>query len=661
MNDRERFEQSKLRQMFLSRRSVLRGAVGLSMAAFLAACGGDDDDDDDSEPTNTAAAGGDELEPTATEEAADEPTSEPTATEEAAGDKAAFPVTIDHAFGSTTIDEAPARVVSVDWNGADFALAVGVTPVGVREWLGGYPFQTRPWAQDEQGDVELETVGGEELSFEQIAVLQPDLIIGLYAHLTEEVYTTLSQIAPTIAHPSTETEISWEEQMLLTGRALGHEEQAAEIVASIEERYEEARSEHPEFDGLTAAFVSFSPDGFWIFEAIDVRTQFLTSLGFQLPEETGQFSHEQAEELELDAIVAVVPREQFESDPLYGELDIVSEGRVIYLDDWTNDLAAAIGFNSPLSLGYLLDGIMPMLAAAVDGNTESEPEATPADEATTRTVDTPNGPVEVPANPQRVIALGEEFMLSDILDLGIKPIASTSSLPDGFYALDEFDTSGIELLSNTEPDIERIVALQPDMLIAYTFLVDEFGYEFMSQLAPTVAIESSSYRDAYMSIASAFGQEEHAEERLAEYDATAEEYGEELGASERTASVATIYPGASDITLWLGGSADLPQALLDMGFTLEPSTEELEPTGSLNRAFISLEQVSLISGEDLFMMQSENIEGETASLEEMTATDLWQRIPAVEADRVHIFDRLGYPGVAGRIRILDDIREALGE
>ncbi len=636
----------------ISRRALLAGALGLGASALLAACGGDDGD---GEPTNTAAAGDDEPEPTATEDAADEAASEPTATADASADEAAFPVTIDHAFGSTTIDEAPARVVSVDWNGADFALAVGVTPVGVREWLGGYPFQTRPWAQDEQGGVELETVGGAELDFEQIAALQPDLIIGLYAHLTEEVYATLSQIAPTIAHPSTETEISWEEQMLLTGRALGHEEEAAEIVAGVEERYEDARSEHPEFDGLTAAFVSFGPDGFWIFEAIDVRTQFLTSLGFQLPEETGQFSHEQADALELDAAVAVVPREQFESDPLYGELDIVSAGRVIYLDDWTNDLAAAIGFNSPLSLGYLLDGIVPMLAAAVDG----EPEAMPADEATTRTVDTPNGPVEVPVNPQRVIALGEEFMLADILDLGIKPIASTSSLPGGFYALDEFDTSEIEQLSNTEPDIEHIVALQPDMLIAYTFMVDEFGHEFMSQLAPTVAIDSSNYRDAYMSIAATFGLEERAEERLAEYDANATEYGEELGASERTASVATVYSGASDITLWLDGPADVPQALVDMGFTLVPDTETLEPARSLNRASISLEQVELLTGDDLCMMQTGGVEGEAESLEEITASDLWQRIPAVQADRVHTFDRLGYPGVPGRIRLLDDIRAAL--
>ena len=307
----------------ISRRRFLRGlaaaGAALPLSALLAACGGDDDDD---APTNAPDGGA--SEPTATGAEAEEPT----AGEEASGDDTAFPVTIEHAFGSTTIEALPERVVTVDWNGADFTLALGVLPVGVREWLGGYPFQTRPWAQDEQGGVELETVGGEELDFEKIAALRPDLIIGLYAHLTEEVYTTLSQIAPTIAHPSTESEISWQEQMLLTGRALGQEARAEEIVAGIEAKYEEARAAHPEFEGLTAAFVSFDPDGFWIFEPTDVRTQFLTSLGFKLPNQAGPFSHEQAEALDIDAVVAVIPREQFESDPLYGELDIVSEGRV---------------------------------------------------------------------------------------------------------------------------------------------------------------------------------------------------------------------------------------------------------------------------------------------------------------------------------------------
>jgi iron complex transport system substrate-binding protein len=93
----------------------------------------------------------------------------PIATASAAPDS--FPVTIEHKYGSTTIPQEPERVVDVSFNGQDFVLALGVTPVGVREWIGGYEFQTRPWARSRLQGVELETVGGNELDFERIASL----------------------------------------------------------------------------------------------------------------------------------------------------------------------------------------------------------------------------------------------------------------------------------------------------------------------------------------------------------------------------------------------------------------------------------------------------------------------------------------------------------
>jgi iron complex transport system substrate-binding protein len=201
----------------------------------------------------------------------------------------------------------------------------------------------------------------------------PDLILGLYAGLTKEEYETLSRIAPTVVQPSEyEWDIPWQQQLLITGRALGREELAEELVSEVEAQFEQAQAAHPEFNGSTAVFVSFSTDGFWIFGPDDIRTQFLTSLGFGLPENTGPLSHERAKELEQDVVIAVTEPSDFESDPLYGQLNVVSEGRVVYLTDWTDDLAAAIGFNSPLSLPYLLDGIVPRLAAAADGNPDTD-------------------------------------------------------------------------------------------------------------------------------------------------------------------------------------------------------------------------------------------------------------------------------------------------
>ncbi len=43
----------------------------------------------------------------------------------------AFPVSIEHAFGSTTIQERPERVVTLGWSAQDVAYALGVPPVGM--------------------------------------------------------------------------------------------------------------------------------------------------------------------------------------------------------------------------------------------------------------------------------------------------------------------------------------------------------------------------------------------------------------------------------------------------------------------------------------------------------------------------------------------------
>src|SRR3546814_534534 len=55
----------------------------------------------------------------------------------------AFPVTIEHIYGTTVIPEAPERVVTAGFNDADYALAFGIVPVGVRDFIGTFDGGTR--------------------------------------------------------------------------------------------------------------------------------------------------------------------------------------------------------------------------------------------------------------------------------------------------------------------------------------------------------------------------------------------------------------------------------------------------------------------------------------------------------------------------------------
>ena len=55
-------------------------------------------------------------------------------------------------------------------------------------------------------------------------------------------------------------------------------------------------------------------------------------------------------------------------NPLFAALPPVEEGRFVELGPFDEDFAAALGFNSPLSIPFMLDIAVPRLAAATDGD-----------------------------------------------------------------------------------------------------------------------------------------------------------------------------------------------------------------------------------------------------------------------------------------------------
>jgi len=298
--------------------------------------------------------------------------SDPEPAGSATGGDGPFPVTLEHAFGTTVVPAEPQRVVTVGFNDQDFVLALGVTPVGTREYM-SYEYDTRPWAADALDGAVLPTVGSEEIDIEAVAALEPDLIVGVYSFMDRTTYDLLSGIAPTVAQTSAHAEgaTPWQEQTLLTGRALGREGRAREVVDEVEGRIAAAREEHPDFDGTSLAldYSGVGGSAHYLFGADDLRTQVFTDLGFTVPDASSEVSQERLDLLDQDVLVGGgYTREEGRADPLLATLDVVSQDRAVYLGPYDGDVAAALGFGSPLSLPYLLDLVVPPLAQAADGD-----------------------------------------------------------------------------------------------------------------------------------------------------------------------------------------------------------------------------------------------------------------------------------------------------
>jgi iron complex transport system substrate-binding protein len=301
----------------------------------------------------------------------------------------AFPVTVEHVYGSTTIPAKPVRVVSVGMHEQDFLYALGIAPVGVKEWWGDHPYATWPWADAAREAVGAtpEVMTADGINLEWVAAQKPDLIIAIYVTMDEATYKQLSQIAPTVVTPAGYEPwgATWQAELTIIDQATsGTTEKADAIIAGFAGRYEAVRAEYPQLAGMTGTNVYYEDGNFTAWGSGDLASKFLIDLGLTFPpklEALAQadnridISAELIDEL-LDMDVAIWPvsgpdsNEQatVEAMPLYQNLRIAKEGRSIWLDDGDGLAYAAMSWQTPLSLGHLLDILPAKLAAAADGD-----------------------------------------------------------------------------------------------------------------------------------------------------------------------------------------------------------------------------------------------------------------------------------------------------
>lgn len=303
-----------------------------------------------------------------------------------------FPVTIEHALGTTTIPEQPERVVTLGWASQDTALALGTVPVGIAEdaWAGGEN-GLLPWTDDaitREGMTIGEVGSGAdvsvysdapEVSVEELAELDPDLILATYSGITQEQYDQLSKLAPTVAYPETPWLVSWQDQTLLNGKALGREDEAVDLISKTEQSIYESGAEHSSLSGTSFAFIYSQDDGtVGVYLPGDPRVDLLTGLGMSAAESVKSLSTAEGKfyaEISLehlnqlkDADVLITwfnseeEQQVLEEFDLFQKLPAVQGGAYVPLLD--RQLSMAVSTTTVLSVPWSLDAIVPDLVAA---------------------------------------------------------------------------------------------------------------------------------------------------------------------------------------------------------------------------------------------------------------------------------------------------------
>ncbi|GAA1664901.1 iron-siderophore ABC transporter substrate-binding protein [Fodinicola feengrottensis] len=299
----------------------------------------------------------------------------------AATDSAGGGVTLKHKFGTSVVAKRPLRVVSMGTTDHDVALALGVVPVALSNFV-GTPTGVGPWATRQLGKAKPQLfVGGGEISVETVAKLAPDLILAVQSNLTKDRYDKLSQLAPVVAPPAGYIDwgVPWQQQARSIGAALWQRQAAEKLVTAAEAQFAAARKAHPAFNGKTVVVASVFSGAAGTYNAYtrqDARMQFMAGLGLKpapkvdalgVSKFTVPISREKVDLLESDLVVIVAfddaAGKAVDADQLFNGLNVARRKAVIRLS--LKDEGLALSCDTILSIPYGLTAILPKMAGVL--------------------------------------------------------------------------------------------------------------------------------------------------------------------------------------------------------------------------------------------------------------------------------------------------------
>ncbi|MDO3411761.1 ABC transporter substrate-binding protein [Saccharibacillus sp. CPCC 101409] len=306
-------------------------------------------------------------------------------------------------------------------------------------------------------------------------------------------------------------------------------------------------------------------------------------------------------------------------------------------------LAAAVGCSSDATTSDV--GGKSASDAPAAGSQAESAEAAAADSGGPDTEETQPGgsvsytdymghTVDIPAHPQRIIYYGET--LGDLLELGVAPVGTaTEYLAGRIFSGEVPDIQDV----GTPPDPEKSLTLAPDLII--TANPDEKEFATLSKVAPVILFDTfAPLEERMQELGVILNKRGEAKQWLAQYEASAAKMWDNLRAqgvgADETAAVFTFYPGNR---LFVMANSGLPQALYQKGgFTAPPAIRTIldEGTGFVE---ISPEVLDEYAADRIFILNAVADEAQE-STEALLKTDIWKKLPAVQAGHVYRIDIL---------------------
>ncbi|QNH95340.1 ABC transporter substrate-binding protein [Corynebacterium anserum] len=286
-------------------------------------------------------------------------------------------ITITHSMGQTDVPKNPKRIVTMSstWTDALMSLDVPITAEVVSTSMNGT--QRFPW-QDASAFTDTERIeygmDMNDVSIEKILALKPDVILAGWVP-DKKFYDRLSDIAPTVPVLQKDTGVDdWHEITRLAGRITGKEEQAEQLVKTVDDKFAENKKDLPNLQGKTFTWGMYVGGSFSVVaDQNDPSNEILSSLGMKVPEKQVQaakgdartsISAENVDLLNADFMLMWAIDGNPDNVPGYKELPVVKDKRTLRIGENESN---ATSLSSAASLMWAMDRIIPALKSINDG------------------------------------------------------------------------------------------------------------------------------------------------------------------------------------------------------------------------------------------------------------------------------------------------------
>jgi iron complex transport system substrate-binding protein len=279
-----------------------------------------------------------------------------------------------------------------------------------------------------------------------------------------------------------------------------------------------------------------------------------------------------------------------------------------------------------LLLPFILLLVLIISACGTDTSKEENNAAPDEKKSGTITYESENGPIEVPADPQRVILLSG--FTGNVIDLGVNVVGVDVWSKNN----PTFEKELKDVAEVSDEDLEKIIELEPDLIIGLSNIKN---VDKLSEIAPTVTYTwgKVDYLTQHVEIGKLLNKEKEAQAWVDNFKKEAEAAGEEIRAKiGEDATVSVMESFGKDLYVfgsnWARGTEILYQAMkLNMP---EKVKEVAEGAGYFA---LSAEVIPEYAGD--YVILSKYSDADTSFQE----TETYKNIPAVKNN--HVFEMNG--------------------